>query len=139
MKNLIKQESILNQLHNKKEISHQLLKKGMKIRKFHQKMTKKLGLYAPTKDSLMKLENYQSSLYPLHLIGQYGRDDNEAKWRDLMDFFQKIQINEKGISVLIDTILDRSSSMIHPPILPNSTTIKHIICIGYDLIKNKQN
>lgn len=133
----VNQISILHHLKNEKIISYQLFQKALKIRKFHMKMLKKLGLYAPTKDSLTKLENSQPSLYPLHLIGQYGSDPHEAKWRDLMDFFQKIKIKEHTFSFFIDSILINQTPLFSLSSLPDASTIKHIIQIGYNLIKNE--
>lgn len=133
----INQESMLHHLQKEKIISDQLFQKTLKIRKFHMKMLKKLGLHAPTKDSLTKLENNQPSLYPLHLIGQYASDPYEAKWRDLMDFFQKIKIKENTLSFFIDSILINQTPLLPLSSLPDGATIKHIIRIGYDLIKNE--
>ncbi|MBA4248968.1 MAG: hypothetical protein C0432_04055 [Candidatus Puniceispirillum sp.] len=129
------QKNLLVYLKEHEYISNQIFKKGMKIKKFHTKMIKKLGLYAPTKDSLTKLENCQPALYPLHLIGEYGSDPYEEKWRDLMDFFQQIKPMDTNISVFIDLILDRKIPSIHTSVLPDKETIKNIIHIGYELIK----
>ncbi len=132
-----KSENMLMYLKQNKLISYQYFRRGKTIKKFHMRMVKKLGLYAPTKDSLTKLENSQPSLYPLHLIGQYGRDSDEEKWRDLMDFFQKIASTEENIAALIDAIIDTRNTSMGTLNLSDITTLKHIIRIGYDLIKNE--